>query len=399
MKNKCKILILALALAAAFTVFTGCSKGLNQEDIIIDRGMTVKVTFDLAGGKSSDSEIRYIRLSPGTPLALPWDHHTSIHPPVKSGYMIEGWYTGTKDGDGNIAYGERIEVGTPMYESVTLYAKWQPRMCYNILDIATGGSVLKVYCAENATLDVTRIKYAGYTLIDVYKTAEKEPWDPEFRHPGLPDGLTPDTAEEEDYEVNVYGYFLQGDWVKVVTAQDFLTSGALNFYLVGDDSGEIDCSALTRWWTHKMAFSGKIIGNGVTVKNLTVERKDIDFSRNLTTVGLGIFGTTLNGAQFSDMTFKDCNFNVTYTKGIVNNNIMNIGFLGGVAQDTAVNDVSFENCAVNINIKRGTDKPVVTVAYESRTDVAPVWNNRDKDADNGNTATATGNIVVNYIEN
>ncbi len=397
MKKKLTILILTLVCVCALCA---CGDLPDPERDAINDGAVIKVTLDLVGGNSSGKDVRYVRLYENTPIALPWDYNKDINAPTKTGFIVEGWYTGEKDADGNVTYKEKWDFSQKVNSEthgteITLYAKWQPRFYYNVLDIESGEAVQKVFCAEGATFNSSRVVRTGYTLIDYYADANRNnKWDFAFTHPGFPEGVTIETATEEDYAVNVYGYFLEGEYVKVVTAEDFLKSSASNFYLVGDENGVIDCSSLTNW-TNNMFFRGSVIGNGVTVKGLTVQRKNRTF-RGVS--ALGLFADELENATISDVTFEDCTLEIVYTEQVRVTGVIGVGFLGGVATGTKIENVTFTNCAIDISVALDNGTPVVSIVY----DESPLllWGKREDDETNGNTVTnVTGSIAVQYSEN
>ncbi len=398
--SKKKLAIILIMIVCAVGVLFACGDVDDLEQIAINNGATVKVTLDLNGGVSSYKEIRYVRVKPGSPFVYPWSISGSgIDAPQLTGYNLEGFYTGTKDEDGKVTFLQKFEEKTRVYEDVTLYAKWVPRFYYEVIDIETNESVQKIYCASGAIFNQNSVKRAGYTALDFYTTNERAPenlWDESFTHPGFPDGVTVENASEEDYVVKVYGYFLEGDYTKVYKASDFLTVGATNFYLVGDENGEIDCSLLTGWLNHAYVYASEIIGNGVTIKNLNVTRENMQSFGDIK--GVGLFGISLNGAKFTDVTFENCTVNIVYSNQAINftgGNVINMGFFGGVASNTTLENVTLNNCHLNISVKRKTDSSLNVIAAYEESEPA-LWAGREQDAENGNQVNVNGSITVTY---
>ena len=395
------IIICVFVLALMAMLLGACSGPKNAEDLAIENGATVKVTLDLAGGKSDEQTVRYLRIKEGSPVVLPWEHTSVISSPSYEGFRLEGFYTGEKDEEGNITYLEKWDFKTKIYEDLTLYARWVRYFRFRIIDAVSGEMLKESAVNAGETFDVSETNVyvmTGYTFIEYYKDKEMtQPWDPSFTHPGYPEGVTEETATDEDYVYPVYALYLEGEYKKVYTASDF-DMGADNYWLVGDENKVLDLAGYTGWYKRKQ-FVGKFIGNGVTIKNLTLTLS------NPAQPGVGLFGQ-LRGAEITDVTFEDCKVEVSYTMTPQGTPSATIGFLGGTAENTTLKNVKFVNCSVDISVGResSSGNPYVAVEYEGSDDeveaMLGVWARRTQDDGNGNhVENVTGDIAVNEKDN
>ena len=392
------ICVLMLVLVALFA--GACAGPKNAEELAIENGATVKVTLDLAGGVSDEQGVRYLRIKEGSPIVLPWEHTAVISSPYYEGYRLEGFYTGEKDEAGNITYKAKWDFRTKIYEDMTLYARWVRYFRFRIID-AVSGNVLKENSVNAGDVfDVSErnaAKVDGYTFIEYYQDKDMtKKWDPDFKHPGYPEGVTDETATEEDFVYTVYAHYVEGEYKKVYTASDFTV--AANYWLIGDENGVIDFTGKTNWPV-RTQFVGKIVGNGVTIKNLTFTRKDVSQTE------LGLFGR-LSGAEITDVTFENCTMEIVYTRRPQGVTSVTVGFLGGTAENTTLKNVVFKNCAVNLSvgINSATGNPYVATEYEEAeegtTPMLAVWARRSADEANGNRfENVSGDIAVNDSAN
>lgn len=394
MKRKFILTLLCVSLAVFAAAFiSGCGRQKNAEEIARENGATVKVTLDLAGGVSGNNKVRYLLISPGSPIVLPWEHTTFINPPSREGYTFVGFYTGTADDDGNITYGTPWDYSTKIYEDMTLYAFWSRNFAFRVLPVYEDGKVGDAVKTEEvikgATFDSSERHAAavpGYTFIEYYKDAEMtQKWDATTTHPGFPEGITEETATEEDFYYDVYAYYVEGEYKKVVTASDF--TAATNYWLIGDENGVIDFDGAI--FPSIIAFRGKIVGNGVTIKNINVT-----YSNLVGRSKIGLFGE-LEDATLSDVTFENCTVNVEYTRKPREVNAAELGFLAGTAKNTTLENVNFVNCALNISVKVNDGVAVLPVDYES--ELPAYWNNRAADtAGNNILNNVNGTVAVAY---
>ncbi len=389
--KKRKLLICILLLALATMLASACGGEKSAEQIARENGATVKITLDLAGGSSSGQSYRYLYIHENTPIALPWEEYGGkgiIYPPsYDEGYRLVGFYHGTKDEEGNITYGEEWKRSERFSEDTTLYARWAPRFAFRVLD-AEGNLIKDFYVDVGEALDTRDSaagKVEGYTFIAYYKDKDfQTPWDETFVHPGYPEGVDLETAEPEDYIVTLYADYVEGDYKKVYKPRDFTT--AANYWLIGEN-GVLDFEGES--FPVFNQFKGKIVGNGVIIKNAVITRE------NTSSENIGIFGK-LSGASISDVTFENCSMTVKFTRrpqGVV---AVKAGFLAGSAENTSLTNVTFTNCALTIDIAQGTGgDPVVPCEYEGTE--SPIWSNRDADVENKNSLQNVNGEVTLHV--
>lgn len=388
--KKRHLLICILTLALAALLASACSGQKSAEEIAKENGATVVVTLDLAGGTSSGQTVRYLYLHEGAPMALPWEELGGkgiINMPIYEGYRFEGFYHGTKNEEtGEISYGAKWDRSERFSEDTTLYARWTPPFVYRILN--EKDEVIKEFSVNPGdaldTRDASAQEIEGYTFIAYFSDREfTDPWDPAFTHPGYPEGVTVDTATAENYVVSVYAQYVEGDYRKIRTASDFMTAG--NYWLIGDENGVIDFEGATLPVIRQ--FSGKLVGNNVTIKNAVISRTASNAAENT-----GLFGR-LTDATISDVTFENCTLSVELDRQPQRVPVVKVGFLAGSAERTALKNVSFVNCSVSISAADG-----VNCDYDETTDGYAggwLWVNRDADQENGNTLTdVTGTVEL-----
>ncbi len=389
--KKRKLLICILLLALAAMLASACGGQKTTEEIIKENGATVKITLDLAGGVSSDKTVRYLYIHEGAPLALPWEETGGkgiINPPARDGYRLEGFYHGEKDEEGNITYGAKWDRSERFSEDTTLYARWVLPFVFRVFD--GEGNVLKDFPVNPGdkfdASDRAAAAVDGYTFIAYYKDqALTEPLDGEIIHPGYPDGKTSENATEEDYVYPVYARYVEGVYKKVYTPSDF--TFAENYWLIGEN-GVLDFEGKN--FPVLRQFTGKLVGNGVTIKNAAITRE------NAADSDLGLFGK-LVGASLSDVTFENCTYSVKFTRKPQGVSVVRAGFLAGTAEGTVLTNVTFRNCVVGIEIAgSGGGNPVVPCEYEDTEN--PLWANRAEDASRGNSLQGVeGTVQLNVI--
>lgn len=384
------ICILLLVLALAATLAGACSGQKNAEEIARENGATVKITLDLAGGSSNEQQYRYLYIRNDSPIALPWEELGGkgiINPPSKEGFRLDGFYHGEKDEEGNITYGAKWERSERFSQDTTLYAKWVRPFVYRVY-IRNGTAVKDFPVTPGEKFDSAErsaAKVDGYTFIAYYKDKDLTvPWDEDFVHPGYPDGVTEETAQDGDYVVAVYAKYVEGDFKKVYKPSDFTV--ASNYWLIGEN-GVLDFEGKN--FPVLRQFTGKLVGNGVVIKNVNLSRE------NATDGAIGLFGA-LNGAQISNVTFENCSLTVKYTRRPQGVSVVKVGFMAGSAQNASLTDVTFTNCSLTVDVaKSAQEQPVVPCEYE---DANPLWANRADDEANAVVLTnVNGNIALSVL--
>ncbi|HHY81248.1 MAG TPA: InlB B-repeat-containing protein [Clostridiales bacterium] len=152
----------------------------------------------------------------------------------------------------------------------------------------------------------------------------------------------------------VYLKYEKGSYVKVSSPEDLKQGSRYSFSGV-DKSGnpvegyvianDIDFSKIVL--EPSESFSGEIIGNGYTLKNITirVNSKKIDNDKKK---DIGLF-KVLDGARIKDLTFENINIAINVNSGIP----VTAGALAAESRNTELNNVKFVN--LTIETGRGDD--------------------------------------------
>lgn len=352
---KKRLLLLSLLAVCCCAALFACAAPDAYEELA-GRGYNITVRYECNGGKFNDNE----NVSIETLYKVPEGGRTFLAPPVrenmgasitlgKEGHFLEGWYT-------DAAFTDKWDFEKDTTDkSMTLYAKWLENFRYDVCYIDEDGNehvLSKVDVAMGGvypTLDLAPVR-EGYTFLrkwysDAACTVE---WDPAHTHGG-----TIVNGELSGQVEKLYTQWLEGEYKLVESAKDMATIAAnASYYLLND----IDFTGL--YWTGcNVQFSGKIIGNGHTIKGINLfygknpykvpdgydtKTDPDDYIGTLvgtTTTSVGIFGGLRAGATLKDVTFDDVRLVVDY--GLTKNE-KNAGLLAG----TAAENVTFENVQV-----------------------------------------------------
>ncbi len=370
MKNIWKYFIATAVLTTAVVAATGCSQWDPVYKDMDAEGYTVSVRFDANGGafaqregveivdvfKPSDydadgdgiAEIRV--LSPDDPAR----QKVSEISASRTGYFLAGWYqtrTLRTDADGNRLddYGEiipaddtttpqgyiysdrwdfeadRLEIDlsntnlTSTEPQITLYAAWVPYFTFEFYakDNATG------QFAPMDTGDASRLKVINLPAWDEstgrmdmkdFPARDGMTFEAAYLDEAMTQKIEGQIAGPVDYdrgictarEIKVYTTWQEGNWYRVYNAKQFYSNSRPDGHYVLmadlDFSSQTWAPALTR-----SEFTGTIIGNGHTIRNVTTTHGDT--GRNMG----GLFGALGARAHLENVTFENITF--TFTKG------------------------------------------------------------------------------------
>ncbi len=146
----------------------------------------------------------------------------------------------------------------------------------------------------------------------------------------------------------IYLKYVEGSYAKITKADDLKSGGKIWFSgldKLGNPvegytlSNDIDFSGVSV--TMAETFSGKIIGNGYSLKNLTfsVSSRKID---NDTSKSVGLF-ENLDGAYIENLTFEDMTIKLNVKSGIP----VSVGALAVEANNTELKNVHFEGLTID----------------------------------------------------
>jgi len=160
--------------------------------------------------------------------------------------------------------------------------------------------------------------------------------------------------ENNSSKKTVYLKYIEGKYIRVDHVENLKVSGKYGF--TGKDiSGKpIDGYILTSDIDFKDAavdmvesFSGKIYGNGFSIKNIKINVSSRKLDKDTSKVA-GIF-KSLKGAHIEDVVFEGLTINLSVQPGIP----VTVGALSVEANNTTLKNVSFDT--LKINTGRGDD--------------------------------------------
>lgn len=160
--------------------------------------------------------------------------------------------------------------------------------------------------------------------------------------------------EQNTLEKTVYLKYIKGKYIRVDNADNLKVSGKYGFTGFDLSESPVDGYILTNDIDFNHAavemvksFSGKIYGNGFSIKNIDINvlSKKLDKDTNKMA---GLFGS-LEGAYIENVVFDNISINLNVNSGIP----VTVGALAIKANDTTLRNVSFDT--LKINTGRGDD--------------------------------------------
>lgn len=320
---KVKIVFVAILLCLLLPCLAACGNNKDVFDKYANQGYTCRVTYDFGNGLVDGKNSILCLFAPESPLPEPGTTTQSIPAPVLAGQHVTGYYV--KDDSGN----ERDwNFATDRVTGdFTIYARWSPDYAVKVL---YGDNLELSYSlpvsGDEALNSLRQANWAGHTFYAFYEDAE-------FTKP-LTFPYTP-AVNAENPTVTVYARYLEGAYTVVRRASDFSKAikAGTNYYIDAD----IDLTGVTV--NVAEIFSGRIIGNGHTIKGLQVTRRQTKTSENY-----GLFGSIGGKAVLENITFEDVGVTVLLNNDS-NPNINNscIGVLAGSVDAGA----TFTNVKIN----------------------------------------------------
>ena len=333
MKLRKKAISAVCLILAAMLLVTGCSAPKNPYQINDEQNYNVSIRFDANGGLFSTNlsvitdcyNITNMQQNGAgeieIPLLDPNDENrgdVESFEAEKDGYFLAGWYTNrTEGGDGEYVYSgkwdftkDRLKVdpnGKYSAEEpvMTLYAAWIPSFKFEYYDYNTGDKLGETSFDPLKSQGVYRprpskqtgrmimgefFEREGYTFKNVYLSMEStEPITADtIKHGGL---VNLENGTGKDSVKKLYVDWMEGEWFHVYSAEQFTKLAATDANLIISD--DLDFSNAN--WPSSLSngtFTGKIIGDGYTIKNLKS-----DLSGKL-------FNQIGDGALIENLTFK-----------------------------------------------------------------------------------------------
>ena len=393
-----RVLVASTILATALTagIFTACKGAKQQDEKKKDEGYSCTVTYDANGGTfGSNSSRTYtlVKENSLTPAPGYVDAKTqaSVKIPTRRNFKLIGekdddgdenkneeaiatqsWFLAETDEDGNVVYEGEGENRAPklakaeawdftkdkVTEDITLVAMWSEVFRYSVIiaeekdgvveekefriyEVEPGTTIVdKLYKKKNGEIvrraDYINVKYTGVTLLDFYLDADYETaLSTDYVHPGRIDIPAEENDGEATYTntVKIYAKYLKGSYNFISQDNIRNLTESANWYFVED----VDMTG--KEMTSLSKFSGDIIGNGFTMKNLTVTsfaKKDTMHS---------IFGAF--GGKITDLTFENVTMKVTteYQTNIPGEQMITF-FAKEFTSDGALKNVTFKDCKI-----------------------------------------------------
>ena len=365
--NKIKAVLTAALLILAVLVMAGCGEEATPYQLNDADGYQVSVKFDANGGyfgtntyvivdayNVSEVGSNEIALLSPDNEARGIDAYEAKNP----GYFLAGWYAErTETADGYTYAGKwdfatsRLSVDpgktySSQEPALTLYAVWVPEFEIEFYDLASGDLIqtyafnpaeaedIKVPAWDEETGAIEMYNFPvkdGHTFAAAYYDAEgKEAVQTEtVDHPGV---VNQATGEAENACLKLYLDWTEGEWYRIYNVDQFLdnasVSGNYEIYADLDFEGEI-------WPTSLVYgnFTGSIVGNGHTFKNIAVEQT------NNSKTNAGLFGYLAEGAQIKDLKLENVSFTIKSGTRVAGTSF---GLLAGTISEKAV----LENVAI-----------------------------------------------------
>ena len=382
MRNKCKSVLIPVLLLVMTLMLCACGNQ-SQFDVNDENGYTVSVKFDANGGEfttncyeivdsfniagmatNSEGLVELALIAPDNNIRGANDTFTA----AKNGYFLAGWYqfrNEVTDENGNVTYTysgkwdfetSRLKVDpNKQYSSanpeITLYAAWIPMFEVNFLDM--DGNQLDTYTfnptsvteiltpqwsEETGAIEMYKFpKQSGKTFVGAYYDLEGTKVGDTVNHPGSVDL---ETGTAMNPSMNIYVDYQEGEWYRIYNAQQLINNVSRNgcYELFAD----LDFTGLEWPATFSYGdFSGKIVGNGKTISNVTIVQKDAGKLR------FGLFGSLSATASITDVTFE--NIVATIQAGIMKSGVAYGLFAGSIDSNAEINGVKILGSTLQID--------------------------------------------------
>ena len=353
MKKIIKNIIAAALAVAAVGALSSCSQWDTPFEELDESGSNVSVRFDVGEGMFAGATTEVFVIDVFNPTEFEKNSSGKHEIPLvepdsklrgdsafevsRTGYFLAGWYSERTlrtdaNGDPLDEFGQLTSVsGRP--QGYTYSGKWD--FSEDRLEIDPEGE----YSSENYSMTLYAAWIPYYTFefyskdsVSPYATVtSKELKIPEWSDGALSmknfpkrenktlDGVYLDEEYTSaagasitgavDYErgisltptVKVYTTWREGNWYKIETAQQFLGRASMNgsYEILADL--DFDGKLWPRAFTQG-AYSGKIIGNGHKMSNITVRQTDTQ------NIYAGLFGSVAESAAFENVNFENVTF-------------------------------------------------------------------------------------------
>ncbi len=407
MKKFCKYLIASAVLLLAAAAVTGCSQWAPVYEHMDDEGYSVSVRFDANGGvfanregaslvdvfKAADhdadgdgtAEIKLI--APDDEARKTAGNYAASRP----GYFLAGWYTErtprvNEQGEAVDDYGELVSVSgreqgytyggkwdfekdrltvdlsadTTAFESqMVLYAAWIPYFNFEFYAQDENGTFQKIEADPvNQLKEITLPAWdesTGRLNMGHVPARENMTFVGAFLDEDMTQPVTGSIAGEVNealgvgvaHTIKLYTTWREGNWFKIYTADQLYKNSSLN----GSYEILADLDFVGKIWSPTLAsgeYKGTILGNGHTIRNVTVNQGDIS------KINGGLFGSLGTTSKITDLTFENATYSIA-----AGSRMQDASF--GVLAGTVNAGAALENVTVSGQLILGKD------AYPSET--------------------------------
>jgi len=329
-----------LCLAAAVLLL--CLAGCGGDETLEQRGYTVSVIYDYNGGTADGLPQLKMLYKPDQPLLAPGSTAEFKEPTLDRYHSLDGWYLARTDGEGNVI---RDENGQPLTEvapfvfagarantNITLVAKWKDKPTVElhvpghetITEPFSVGASVTENLLTGLLPDVQDKTLLGY-----------------YADEACTERITLPLTISEGENRKIYTRWLDGDVLIVRTKSDL---SKLRLYAGKTVWFDADIDMTGARLPTLDTFSGKIIGNGHTIRNLT-----LTVSLTGRTTDWGLFGKLTDGAEIRDLSFE--NVSVTVNASYSSQSLFHIAFLASsAAGNVTVEGVKFTDCSLVLRL-------------------------------------------------
>ena len=341
-----------------------------------DMGYDITVTFDSNGGSFKGSNSSVVDLydsskagEDGIKLLAPEDAKRGQNNAVsltKAGYFFAGWYSeraliDPNNPEAGYTYSgkwdfEEDRLPADADKEYTFYAAWVPYYTYEIYtpgkdgkmelvsEVAAMNLTIPQWSEKDVTLNMDNFPVReGYTLSAVYSD---EAMTKEFKYEYTESGdryitgqWNPETATLNTPVIKLYTTWQEGERYRIYSTDDLIKNAASDGYY--EILADLDFTGLE--WPSVFVndeFTGKFIGNGHTISNVSFE------STQRSRINNGLFSSLAKSAAIENVKFE----NITHTI-----NLMSVapGASFGLLAGSVEKGASFTNVSISGKILIG----------------------------------------------
>lgn len=321
-----KWLIIGLLCVAAVVLIGVLSSGGEDEGGLSD--VKAYINYHANGGEFDDHKSDKTLGFKANSYPLNIAHRTegvskgSANLSERTGYIFQGWYLPVRDANGELVYedeaktivklGEKFDFTKRLEDDaqIDLYAKWLKAEYVSVLLSGTGltdadgktyqvGDEIRELYFENNKVE----QYGGSRLLSLERG--KYTFVEYFYDEACTQVVSwPIQKTEGETKYTIYAKFIEGDWEIVANKADAVSmfsglSIKKQYYVISD----IDMGGATVGTSSSV--SATVVGNGYTISNFTVEKKNVDNN------GTSLLGAVKAGAKIENLKLDNVKLSVS----------------------------------------------------------------------------------------